>query len=85
MIRCHDNSLYTGVSMDVERRFKEHQEQGARCAKYLRGKAPLVLVFMDSFDSKRLAMQAEIKVKSLTKQQKESLISIGNYSDFIKF
>jgi hypothetical protein len=41
MIRCADNSLYTGITIDLDRRFAEHQSQGKKCAKYLKGKSPL--------------------------------------------
>lgn len=77
IIRCRNNTLYTGITMDVERRFLEHSEQGAKCAKYLRGKAPLDLVYVECYENKRAAMQAEISVKSLSKRQKESLIING--------
>ncbi|MBU1240891.1 GIY-YIG nuclease family protein, partial [Myxococcota bacterium] len=43
MLRCNDNSLYTGITIDVERRVDQHSRgDGAR---YLRGRAPLTLVF----------------------------------------
>ncbi len=44
LVRCDDGSLYTGIMMDADRRFAEHQENGGAGAKYLRGRGPLILV-----------------------------------------
>lgn len=74
IIRCADNSLYTGVTMDVERRFQEHASQGHKCAKYLRGKGPLSLVYVSKPLSKKDAHRYEHQVKSWPKRQKEHLI-----------
>ncbi len=43
ILRCGDGSLYTGVATDVARRFGEHQSQGPKAAKYVRGRTPLEL------------------------------------------
>ncbi len=74
IIRCADNSLYTGVTIDVERRFLEHQSQGEKCAKYLKGKAPLRLAFQEMIGDKQLAYRLEWRVKRLTKGEKELLV-----------
>jgi putative endonuclease len=81
IIRCGDNSLYTGVATDVRRRFREHSEQGRLCAKYLRGKAPLQLVFKRRIGPRGYALSFEYKVKQLSKVDKELLIS-GNLKGF---
>ncbi len=74
LIRCHDGSLYTGITTDVARRFAEHQEKKGAGAKYLRGRGPLVLVFQKKLGSKSLALGVENKVKKLSKARKEELI-----------
>ena len=74
ILRCADNTLYTGITNDLQRRFKEHNLQGKKCAKYLRGKAPLQLVFTQEVADKSSAMQLELKIKSLSKLEKESII-----------
>jgi len=74
LIRCNDNTLYTGITIDLERRFAEHSEQGKKCAKYLKGKAPLDLVFTSSAGAnKSTASRLEFYVKRLPKAQKERL------------
>ena len=75
MIRCSDNSLYTGITIDVSRRFSEHLAQGKKCAKYLRGKVPLTLVYQLPVLGKREAYQLEKKFKKLSKTEKELNIS----------
>lgn len=76
IIRCADDSLYTGITIDVDRRFAEHQEQGKKCAKYLRGKAPLELVFTTSAGgNKSEASKLELQIKKRSKQTKERLIA----------
>lgn len=76
IIRGNDNSLYTGVSIDVKRRFLEHQSQGKKCAKYLRGRAPLRLVFQQKMPNKTAAYQLEYQIKQMSKADKEKLIII---------
>lgn len=74
IIRCADNSLYIGITVDLERRFNEHQSQGKRCAKYLRGKGPLTLTFTTPAGTKSEATRLELRLKKCPKAVKESLI-----------
>jgi putative endonuclease len=74
LVRCADDSLYTGIAMDVERRFHEHQETNGKGAKYLRGKGPLLLVLKMPVGARSLALKTEMKIKKLKKAQKEKLI-----------
>ncbi|MCS5707385.1 GIY-YIG nuclease family protein [Candidatus Berkiella cookevillensis] len=74
IIQCRDNSLYTGISVDVEKRFREHVEQTPRSAKYLRGRQPLTLVFVALVGEKAQALKMENAVKRLSKQSKLKLI-----------
>ncbi|WP_407333782.1 GIY-YIG nuclease family protein [Enterovibrio sp. 27052020O] len=73
LIRTRDNALYCGVTTDVERRFNEHQKNGTKTAKYLRGKQPLTLAWSYEVGDKQKAMSLEWKIKRLTKREKERL------------
>ena len=75
MLRCADNSLYTGIATDVKRRFDEHQAQGPKAARYVRGSAPLELVYQRSIGSRAEALSEEHRIKQLTRTAKEKLIS----------
>jgi len=76
LIRCKDGSLYTGITTDVDRRFAEHQS--GKGAKYLRGKAPLTLVFQQKVGSRSAALKAEASIKQLSKADKEGIVSTGS-------
>lgn len=74
LIRTHAGHLYCGVTTEVSRRLQEHQSGGAKCAKFLKGKGPLTLVFTHQMPSKRQAMQWEWQIKRWPKARKEALI-----------
>ena len=75
MVRCNDASLYTGITTDVERRFKEHQDGGIKAAKSLRGKGPLTLVLFEEMGDQSEALKIEYKIKQLPKLMKEQLVA----------
>lgn len=75
MVRCRGGSLYTGIATDVERRFAAHQANVG--AKYLRGKGRLRLVFKKWIGTHSLALKIERRVKRLSKNKKEGLVSTG--------
>ena len=75
MIRV--NSLYTGISTDVERRFAEHSDGGKKGSKYLRARRPLTLVFQQKIGNRSQALKMECAVKNLSKPVKEQ-VAKGN-------
>ena len=77
VIQCSDGSLYTGVSTDVQRRYAEHQQQGPKTARYLRGRAPLQLVFSVKVGDRGQALKLEYRVKQLSRSEKLQMITNG--------
>ncbi len=77
LVRCHDGSLYTGITTNVARRFAEHRENKGAGEKYLRGRGLLMLVFEKKLGSRSLALGVESKIKKLSKAKKEALIRTG--------
>lgn len=75
LIRTADNTLYTGITTDVARRYQQHQ--CGKGAKALRGKGELTLAFSAPVGDRSLALRAEYRVKRLTKRQKERLVAEG--------
>lgn len=73
MLRCVDNTLYTGIARDVERRIREHNE-GARGARYTRGRRPVQLVYEERQVSRSMALKREAALKKLSRTQKDALI-----------
>ncbi|MCI5725991.1 MAG: GIY-YIG nuclease family protein [Clostridium sp.] len=81
IIRCNDNSLYTGWTNNLEKRFEDHSK--GKGAKYTRGRGPLKLVYFEKFDTKEEAMKREYAIKKLTKVQKEELI--GGFNEKLDY
>ena len=72
VLRCADDSLYTGYTTDVARRVAEHD--AGEGAKYTRGRTPVELVHTEVYRSKSTAMSREYEIKQLTRPQKERLV-----------
>ena len=71
-IRCHDGTIYTGISNDVERRLAAHRQ--GRGARYLRGRGPLVLARKIRVGSHGDALRLERRVKRMSRAGKENLV-----------
>ena len=75
IVRCADNSLYTGITIDVERRIHEHNSDDGPGAKYTKARRPVVLVYQEACDSRSAASKREYEIKQLSRQEKEELFS----------
>lgn len=73
ILRCGDGSLYTGITTDVEKRFRAHQS--GKGAKYTRGRGPLEIVYREECGDHSQALKRELAIKALTRQEKEALLS----------
>ena len=80
MVRCSDNSLYTGITTDIERRLHEHNHKHNGAA-YTRTRRPVKLVYQESFTTRAEAAQREYAIRTLPKQKKEKLIEPQAASD----
>lgn len=72
IVECSDGTLYTGYTTDVERRVKEHNS--GEGAKYTRGRAPVHLVYSEEYETRSEAMSRESEIKSMTREEKETLL-----------
>lgn len=72
VLECDDGTFYTGYTTDVERRVAEHD--AGEGAKYTRGRTPVRLVHVESYDSRSAAMSREHEIKQLSRAGKERLI-----------
>ncbi|WKE67259.1 GIY-YIG nuclease family protein [Gallaecimonas kandeliae] len=75
LVRTARGHLYTGITLDVARRFAEHQ--AGKGAKALRGKGPLALVYAECVGSHSEALRREMEVKRFSKARKEALVAAG--------
>jgi len=74
IVKCRDGSLYTGITTDVERRLKEHNET-SKGAKYTKARRPVSLVFQEEAADKSVAAKREYQIKQMKRQTKEALIA----------
>lgn len=72
MVRCSDDSLYTGYTNDLEKRVKAHNTGNG--AKYTRSRGPVELVYYEEYATREEAMSREWHIKQLTHDEKEKLI-----------
>jgi len=73
IIRASDDSLYTGITTDLERRLKQHQT-GKGGAKYFRGRQACDFVYTESGHNRSSASIREAQIKKMTRQQKDLLL-----------
>jgi len=72
--KCADNSLYTGITTDLERRIWEHNTHTVKGAKSVRGKRPVSLIHSEEFDTRSAASQREAAIKKFSRAEKLELI-----------
>ena len=78
IIQSEKGHLYTGITTDVERRFKEHSNS-KKGAKYFRGKVPVEVVYRKTFKDRSSASKYEFLIKKMARADKLKLI-IGSYA-----
>jgi len=74
IIRCSDDSLYTGITTDISRRLKEHNSK--KGAFYTKNKIPVKLVYEESMAGQSQARKRESAIKSLTREEKLKLVGM---------
>ena len=79
ILRCKDDTLYTGITTDVEKRLEAHRT--GKGAKYTRGRCPLELVYREECGEHSTALRREWEIKKLHREEKEILISNFNPED----
>lgn len=83
MIRCEDNSIYTGMTNSLERRLEEHKTKSKNGAKYTKAHNAVKLEAAWKSKDKSLACKLEYQIKNLTKKQKENLINGEKLSTYL--
>ena len=74
ILRTSSNTLYIGQTNNLEKRFKEHKAKSNRTSKYVRYFDSVKLVYSESYQTRKEAMQREIELKKWSKAKKEALI-----------
>ncbi|MCU7918477.1 MAG: GIY-YIG nuclease family protein [Candidatus Thiodiazotropha sp. (ex Dulcina madagascariensis)] len=83
ILRCADQTLYTGIAKDLSKRLAQHNKGAG--AKYTRGRAPVELVFVESVQSHGDALRREYTIKRMSTAAKQNMIGRGpGKSDVIR-
>lgn len=75
MLKCADTSLYTGITLDLERRLAEHVK--GKGAKYTKHRGPFTVVFTELQETRGQALKREAAIKSMKRKEKLGLIVRG--------
>ena len=73
VVECSDGSLYTGITVDIERRVKEHNSS-KKGAKYTKSRRPVHLVYSETLECRSSASKRESVIKKLSRLEKLNLI-----------
>lgn len=68
IIKCSDDTLYCGITNDLDRRIKQHNE--GKGAKYTRGRGPVTLIKFFTRPTKSEALKLEYKIKQMSREEK---------------
>ncbi len=74
ILKCSDNSLYTWITTDLERRIKEHNWDLPWWAKYTKWRWPVEIVYFEKLKNRSLASKREIEIKKMSKKNKLELL-----------
>ena len=72
MLKCADTSLYTGITVDMERRLEQHSK--GKAAKYTKQRGPFTVVFTEPQETRSQALKREAAIKAMTREDKLRLI-----------
>ncbi len=75
ILRCADDTFYTGICLDLTRRINEHNHSNELGARYTRTRRPVALVYHECLSSRSAAAKREHQIKQLSREQKAKLIN----------
>ena len=74
ILRCADDTLYTGITTDLKRRIDEHNTDDKKWAKYTKNRRPVALVYSEIYADRSRASQREYEIKQMKRDEKELLV-----------
>jgi putative endonuclease len=75
VLECKDGSLYTGITLDLDRRVREHNSDNRKGAKYTRTRRPVILKYTETYKTQSEARVREAAIKSWKREYKIKLIN----------
>ena len=82
MLRCRDNSLYTGITNNLDKRLRKHNL--GKASRYTRVRLPVDIVYMEECRDKSVALRREREIKGYKKSDKEKMVSEAGIEDPLK-
>ncbi|MCK4635402.1 MAG: GIY-YIG nuclease family protein [Candidatus Moranbacteria bacterium] len=79
ILKCSDQTLYTGITTDPKRRIHEHNNSNKLGAKYTRPRRPVKLVYTKKYKTRSEATKEEIRIKKLSRESKKLLITKNTF------
>lgn len=73
ILKCNDDTFYTGITTNIDRRLKEHNGELKGGAKYTRVRQPVELIYQVEFQNRSEASKEEWRIKRLSREQKKEL------------
>ena len=77
ILKCRDDSLYCGITNNLEKRLKQHKGEIKGGAKYTRSHGPCKLVYKEKSVNRSEALQREIIIKKMSRDEKQTLINLA--------
>ena len=74
VLECGDQTLYCGITNNIENRLKQHRGQISGGAKYTRSRTPLKLVYQEQIETRSMALKRETLIKKMSRREKLELI-----------
>lgn len=74
IVRCADDSLYTGITKNIIRRLDEHNNGNRTASAYTRARRPVALVYQESYQTRSQATKREYQIKQLCRREKQALL-----------
>jgi len=78
VLQCADESLYTGITTDLNRRLNEHNTDNKKGARYTRARRPLNLIYYESYANRSEASSREYQLKKMSRAEKLKLASASH-------
>jgi putative endonuclease len=74
ILKCSDNTLYTGFTIDIEKRLQTHRS--GLGSKYVRARLPVEIIYKEEFDNQGDAMRREIEIKKWSRKKKIEILKL---------
>lgn len=82
IVKCSDGTFYTGITNDLPKRIESHNN--GKASRYTRVRLPVVVIYQEGCRNRSTALKKELRIKALTRKEKEKYIRIKNAETQIK-